>query len=155
MIVSIACTLNRLDIMNNKIRSREWYLTIVDVVDGGGDADGIDDERSWGHWWAAMEHFRWWFLEPGDDEDGVSMQPSEDEPSRRIWEQSREERFSKTLFVFSHYRITKTRVPETYSPKRRCMQMIRMETLRRQRSSELPLDFPTRIPNSSFWCVYS
>jgi hypothetical protein len=43
MIVSIARMLNRLDIMNDKIRSREWYLTIVDGVDGDGDADGVDD----------------------------------------------------------------------------------------------------------------
>jgi hypothetical protein len=43
IIVSITRTLNRLDIMNDKIRSREWYLTIVDVVDGGGNADGVDD----------------------------------------------------------------------------------------------------------------
>jgi hypothetical protein len=29
--------------MNNKINSRGLYLPIVDIVDGGGDADGDDD----------------------------------------------------------------------------------------------------------------
>jgi hypothetical protein len=43
IIISITRTLNRLDIMNDKIRSREWYLTIVDVVDGGGNVDGVND----------------------------------------------------------------------------------------------------------------
>ena len=44
----------------------------------------------------------------------------EDEPSWKIWEQSREKRFPKTLFAFSRCRIAKTRVPETCSPGRRC-----------------------------------
>ena len=43
MSVSIARTLNRLNNMNNKINSRGLYLPIVDIVDGGGDADGDDD----------------------------------------------------------------------------------------------------------------
>jgi hypothetical protein len=131
IIVSITRTLNRLDIMNDKIRSREWYLTIVDVVDGGGNADGVDDGAKSRSSMSSGGTFHWRSLEPGNNEDGVSMQPSEDEPSWRIWEQSREERFPKTLFVFSQCRIAKTRVPEICSPKRQCTQTIGIERLRR------------------------
>jgi hypothetical protein len=41
--MSIARILNRLDNMNDKIKSRGLYLSIVDVVDCDGDANGDDD----------------------------------------------------------------------------------------------------------------
>jgi hypothetical protein len=93
-------------------------------------------EQSRGRRWGAVERSHCRSLEPGDDEDGVPMQPSKDEPSWRISEQSREERFPKTLFAFSQCRIAKMMVAETCSPKRRCTQTIGMERLRQQRSSE-------------------
>jgi hypothetical protein len=43
--VSLARTPDRLDSMNEDIRSRGLYLPIVVVVAGGGDADGDDDVR--------------------------------------------------------------------------------------------------------------
>jgi hypothetical protein len=118
-------------------------------------------ERSRGHRWATVERSRWWFLEPGDDEDDVLMQHSEDEPSWRVWEQSCEERFPKTLFIFSQCKIAKTRVPKTCSPKRRCTQTIEMEKLLLRRSSEkrkilfgylriFQLEFPIIV----FVCVF-
>ena len=47
MSVSISRTLDRLDSMNDKIRSRWLYLPIVNIFDSGGDADGDDDGSRW------------------------------------------------------------------------------------------------------------
>jgi hypothetical protein len=136
MIVNIARTLNRLDTMNGKIRLREWYLTIVDVVDGGGHADGVDDGAKSRSSMSGGGTF-------------LLMIPRAWRRRRRRADAAFERRavvkdlkvvarecFPKTLFAFSQYKIAKTRVPETCSPKCRCTQTIGMERLRRRRSNE-------------------
>jgi hypothetical protein len=53
-----------------------------------------------------------------------------------VWEQSRGERFPKTLFAFSQCRIAKTTVPETCSLSRWCTPTIGLESWRRQHNNE-------------------